>query len=374
MRVLFSSTPGEGHVRPLLPLARALKSRGHEVAFATGAGWERRLGEYGYPVLPAGIDHDSARRFVQPEELRDVAPADMRLFLFPRVFGRAQAPAKLPDLLEHMTTWRPDVVVYESADLAAPIAAAARGVPAVNHSFGVMIPLRPLEAAAEVVAPLWRQHGLEPDPHAGAFRGLYVDVAPPALSPTDPPGDVVRLRPAEPSAAPAPPPAGVETPYVYATMGTIWNEPRFFRLLLDALDGLPALLTTGRGRSVDGAVPDGVVVAEFLPQEDVLPHARAVVSHAGSGTMLGALAHGLPLVLVPQGADQFDNAAACARAGVAAVVGRGEADAAAIRGALDRVLTEPSFADAARRVAAEIAAMPSADQVAERVEAHAAAG
>jgi hypothetical protein len=310
---------------------------------------------------------------VDAAERSRVAPADLRVFLFPRIFGRGQAPAKTPELLEHARRWKPDAIVCETSDLAAPIVAAALELPLVNHSFGAMLPLRVAEAAAEVVAPLWRAHGLEPDPYAGAFRGLYVDVAPPSLAPAEPPGPAVRLRLVERAAAP-PPPAAVETPFVYATMGTIFNEPRLFRVLLDALDGLPAVLTTGRGTSVDGPVPDGVAVAEFLPQEDVLPHARAVVSHGGSGTMLGALAHGLALVHVPQGADQFDNAALCEAAGVGVTVRVGELDAAAVRGALDRVLGEASFESAARRLAAEIAAMPSAEEVAGRVEAYAAGG
>lgn len=373
MRILFATTPGEGHVRPLLPLARALVARGHEVAFATAASWAPRIEELGFRFFPAGVEHAAVRASVWRDDIRDLPPSDVRSVLFPRLFGSGHAPATLPDLLERAREWRPDAIVYESADLAAPIAAAALGLPAIHHSFGAMVPRRVLERAAETVAPLWREQGLEPDPFAGAFRGLYVDICPPALAGAEPLGPCVRLRPAEPSQGPPPPPAGVETPFVYATMGTIWNEPELFRVLLDALDGLPAVLTTGRATSAPGPIPAGVVVAEFLPQEDVLPHARAVVSHAGSGTMLGALAHGLPLVLVPQGADQFDNAVLCERAGVAVVLMRDAADAAAIRQALERVLAEPSFAEAARRVAAEIASMPAPEEVARTVEEHGAA-
>jgi UDP:flavonoid glycosyltransferase YjiC (YdhE family) len=374
VRILFSSTPGEGHVRPLLPLARALAARGHEIAFSTTAGWAPRLVEEGFPVFPAGIEHAAARSHVDAAERSRVAPADLRLFLFPRIFGRGQATAKTPQLLEHARAWKPEAIVTETSDLAAPIVAAALDVPLVNHSFGAMLPLRVAEAAAEVVAPLWRERGLEPDPYAGAFRGLYVDVAPPSLSSAEPPAPSVRLRLVARSSAPPRPPDGVETPFVYATMGTIFNEPQAFRVLLDALDGHPTVVTTGRGASIEGPVPAGIVVADFVPQEELLPHARAVVSHGGSGTMLGALAHGLPLVFVPQGADQFDNAVLCEAAGVAVTVLPAEADAGRIRAALERVLEEPSFAEAAGRLAGEIAAMPSADEVAERVEAYAAAG
>ncbi|MGH3072461.1 MAG: glycosyltransferase [Gaiellaceae bacterium] len=374
MRVLFSATPGEGHVRPLLPVARALAARGHEVAFATGASWSGRLEDIGFPVLPSGIEVAEARAHIDREELQAVAPGDKRLYLFPRIFGRGMAPAKTPELLRHAREWKPDAVVHESSDLAAPIVAATLGLPTVNHSFGAMVPRRVSAAAAEVVAPLWRDHGLEPDPYAGAFLGLYVDVAPPSLASAEPEGLSTRLRLVERATSPAPPPAGVDVPCVYATLGTIFNEPTMFRVLLDTLEGLPAVVTMGRGGSVEGPVPDGVVVAEFLPQEDVLPHTSAVVFHGGSGTMLGALAHGLPLVILPQGADQFDNAALCELAGVAVVVLPAEADTGSVRAALDRVLSEPPFTEAAARIAAEIAAMPSADEVAERIEVHAAAG
>jgi UDP:flavonoid glycosyltransferase YjiC (YdhE family) len=102
-----------------------------------------------------------------------------------------------------------------------------------------------------------------------------------------------------------------------------------------------------------------VRVERFVPQEQVLPRCAAVVAHAGSGSVRGALGHGLPLVLVPQGADQFDNAARCAAAGAAVVVRPQELAAEAVRLALKRVLEDPSFAEAARRVQAEIWAMPT---------------
>ena len=73
-----------------------------------------------------------------------------------------------------------------------------------------------------------------------------------------------------------------------------------------------------------------------------------MICHGGSGTTLGALAQGLPLVLVPQGADQFDNAARCVASGVAVVIGPGELSADAVRRALRQVLDDPSFAAAAR--------------------------
>lgn len=380
VRVLFSCVSLEGHFRPLLPLARALAAAGHEVTFATGADREQQ-------VLAAGFSHASAgpaeRESREPaaairRSLESIPVEARRRFGFSRIFALVHAPPKLPDLLELVRARRVDAIVHDSADLAAPIAAAALGLPSVNHSFGAMVPLSVLEHAAELVEPLWRDQGLEPEPYAGAFRGLYVDLAPPSFAWEQPQGASVRLRPvaAEPGEAPAWL-ADLDTPLVYATLGTIFNEPTLLRPLLDGLDGVPAALVT-IGRNVDpaeiGPVPAQIRVERFVPQAHVLPRCAAVVSHGGSGTTLGALAHGLPLVLVPQGADQFDNAARCAAAGVAVVVKPDELTADAVRAALRRVLDEPTFAAAARELQAEIEAMPTPEEVAEAVEAHAARG
>lgn len=268
--------------------------------------------------------------------------------------------------------------MYDSADLAAPIAAAVIGVPSVHHSFGAMIPLSALERAAEAAVPLWRDHGLEPDPHAGAFRGLYVDILPSSLAREQPLGERVAMRPVGAAAEAAP--ASLENlpaPLVYVTLGTIFNEPALLRALLAALDGeVSALVTTGR--DVDpaalGPAPPRVRIERFVDQASVLPGCAAVVCHGGSGTTLGALAHGLPLVLVPQGADQFDNAARCARAGAALVVRPDELTPAGVRSALRRVLDEPAFTEAAQRLAREIAEMGTPEEVARVVEAYAARG
>jgi UDP:flavonoid glycosyltransferase YjiC (YdhE family) len=106
----------------------------------------------------------------------------------------------------------------------------------------------------------------------------------------------------------------------------------------------------------------------------VLPACAAVVSHGGSGTLLGALAAGLPLVLLPQGANQFENAKRCERIGVSVSLFPEDASAGAIADALRGVLEQPSYRDAAARVRDEIAAMRSPDEVAAVVERHVAAG
>ncbi len=380
MRVLLSCIPQEGHFRPLLPLARALAAGGHEVAFATAAAWHPAVADAGFAALEAG----GSREELGAELARvraatlELPPAERRPLAFSGNFARVHAPRKLDELLRVAAEWRTDVVVHESSDLAAPLVAAALDLPVVHQSFGAMIPLPALERAADEIAPLWQAHGLEPDPYAGAFRGLYVDILPPSLSRERPPAETVAMRPVAPE--PGEPPPGLDAlapPLVYVTLGTVFNDPEALRALVAALDGdVSALLTVGR--DVDpaelGPTPARVRVERFVPQAHVLPLCAAVVAHGGSGTTLGALAHGLPLVIVPWGADQFDNAARCEAAGVAVVLPPGETRVDVLRAALRRVLDEPAFADAARAVQAEIAAMPTPEQVVGAIEAFAARG
>jgi len=130
-----------------------------------------------------------------------------------------------------------------------------------------------------------------------------------------------RVVEAAPSVAPvAWAPVEDPRPLVYITFGTIiGSTPHLrsvYRTSLDAVADLPvrALLTTGRGLEL-GAIPDNVHVEEWTPQRDILPRVAALVCHGGAGTLLGGLAAGLPMVIVPMGADQPHNGRLVAAAG-----------------------------------------------------------
>jgi UDP:flavonoid glycosyltransferase YjiC (YdhE family) len=134
------------------------------------------------------------------------------------------------------------------------------------------------------------------------------------------------------------------------------------------------LLTVGRRfNPADlGPIPDNVHVEAWTDQADVLAEADLVVCHGGSGTVLGALAVGIPMVMVPLFADQFENARRIAAAGAGQIVEPargsrrspiGDADARRITTAVNAVLTNPSYCDQAADIAAEMATAPTAGEV-----------
>jgi UDP:flavonoid glycosyltransferase YjiC (YdhE family) len=116
------------------------------------------------------------------------------------------------------------------------------------------------------------------------------------------------------------------------------------------------LVTTGP--AADPAAiraPANVSVRRWVRHADVLPYCSAVLTHGGHGTVIKALAAGVPLVVAPLGRDQPDNAARVVHAGAGLRVSR-KASVADLRTALGRVLDEPRFRAAARRMAATLAA------------------
>jgi MGT family glycosyltransferase len=95
-----------------------------------------------------------------------------------------------------------------------------------------------------------------------------------------------------------------------------------------------------------GPQPEHVRVVRYLPQAEVLPRADLVVSHGGSGTVIGALAHGLPGVLLPLGADQPHNADQCVRLGVDRVLDPVSVTPEQVRTAAGEVLADPGYRQA----------------------------
>lgn len=169
---------------------------------------------------------------------------------------------------------------------------------------------------------------------------------------------------------------------VVGLSSTFQRQEATLRRAVEALGRLPVrgLATTGpglarRGSGAGGAgpgldlgpVPANVTVVESVSHAAVLPRAAAVVTHAGHGTVMRALAAGAPLVCLPMGRDQNDNAAKVAFHGAGLVLGKG-ASPAAIARAVSRVLDEPGFRQAAARLGERVRADAQEDAATSELE------
>jgi UDP:flavonoid glycosyltransferase YjiC (YdhE family) len=384
MRILFSSTSALGHIQPMLPLARSLHGRGHEIAWATAEESHFRLEREGFRTVAAGVSWRARmaayqERYPEGRSLTGEARPD---HMFPRIFGAIGTDEMFDASVTFGREWRPDLVVSEAAELTGPLVARVLGVPQATHGFGLAIPPARLQRGADAIADLWARAGQDPRPYAGCYDHAYIDPYPASMQPDDR-SHIGRVHPIRPGGGPRqrsePAPdwlravLGDGRPVVYATCGTLFNEPGLLRMVAATLATRPdivAVVTLGPGAAPDalGPQPEHIHVTDYVDQDLVLPRASLVVSHAGSGTFLGALSYGVPQVCVPQGADQLRNAHAARQAGAGVAVFPDELHPASVKTAVDAALSDPDLAGNARRIAAEIAAMPSPDDVARELE------
>jgi len=385
MRVLFTTQPGLGHFHPLVPLARAVQAAGHEVAFACPASFAPHVRAADFAHFPAGLDWIETGIYDAFPALRTLPTATggawRATYVHIYVFAHATARRMLPDLLALGQRWRPNLVVRGTEEYAGCVAAEYWGIPHVsvqctaNNTYDFRL------ALAAQMDTLREGVGLPPDPIAEMlYRYLHLSATPPALLP---PGE--PLAPTARFLRPVPfdrsgdeeLPAWAATlpdrPMVYATLGTVFNQARpVFEAILAALRDEPvnAILTVGR--TVDpadfGPQPANVHIERYIPLSLLLPRCDAVVAHGGINTVLGALMHGKPLVLLPLGADHFANARGCEALGVGLGIGPGERTPAAIRAAVHEVMNNPSFRQKAEQIRDEMAALPGPEYAVQLLE------
>jgi UDP:flavonoid glycosyltransferase YjiC (YdhE family) len=373
MRILFSTVPAHGHLLPLLPLADAAKRDGHDVVVATGREGvieAVRRGFTAWDVGPSRAETDAAFRAAVPD-LSVIAPEQRIPTVVAGVFGAA-AFRRAEQLVPRAIEWSPDLVVHSISELAGAIAAARTGASHVVHGLGPLAP----EA--------WSWFGSRfaelcdawdvPELAESMLDTPYVDTCPPSFQ-SDAVSDFRNRLALRPSAgdvvSDAPLPWDDATlralPFertIHVTLGTIFYEATaVFETVLAGLRQLPVNVIVALGPGADprrlGDQPANVLVTHFAPHAALLPYCDALITQGGAGTILAALCHGLPHLILPQGADQFLNAATAERAGVAMQLPPPALTPDAVTAAVEQLLHDDTIRANAEHIQAEIATMPA---------------
>ena len=360
MRILFTFIGGSGHFLPLVPVARAAEAAGHAVAFGCGPSMRATVEAAGFAVFPLGTGSAAAPARL-PLRPIDVAREDEE---FRDRFVRGAAARRVPQMLALCADWRPDVVVCDEADFGSMLAAERLGLPHATVLVMAAGSFVRAEVIGEALNELRSAHGLPLDSGLEMlYRHLALSPFPPGFrDPAFPlPATAHAFRTTEAPAISARPPG---PPIVYFTLGTVFNleSGDLFSRTLAGRRALPIKVVATVGAGIDpaelGPQPANVRIERYIPQESILPKCSLVVSHGGSGSVLGALAHGLPMVLLPMGADQPLNAARCERLGVGRALDPIAASPALVGEAVSIVLADPRYRQTAARFRNEIAALP----------------
>ncbi len=381
MRALFAFTGGSGHFLPTLPVARALAAAGHEVRYTCQSAMLETVRRAGFEALDSGGRTLAAASARRPLVVADRAD---EIAVLSTVFAGAVARERAARVCEVARSFRPDVIVRDEVDFGAAVAAELLGLPHAAVTVlasGSMITPGLLD---EPLATLCGEVGLSH--RSAAFLDRHLTLVPVMPSFQDPASrplpNALAFRPDVLAGGPAV--AGNpevqrwlagprDRPLVYFTLGTVFHQESgdLFPRVLDGLQQLPVDVVVTVGREIDpvelGPRGQHILVERFVPQHQVLPHCRAVVSHAGSGTVVSSLACGVPLVLLPMGADQPFNADRCVALGVGRVLDAVAASPADVRDAVDDVLNTPSYLASAGRLRSEAATLPPAEVAADAV-------
>src|SRR5829696_2225416 len=397
-RYLFAITDGGGSVPPDASVVRALVDRGHDVRVLA----DRVLAP---DVATTGAEHIP---WTTAPQRPDLGPTSMVINdwdaktpqeAFVRVMdGVMTGPAQqfADDVRAELRRRPADVVVSNFFLMGAQIAARAEGVPVavlIPNLFampGWGIPpigpgLKPMRGPVgrardaligKATTRLFDRrlddlnaartaNGLEPlqhvlDQFSAADRILILTSRAFEFPQYSPPSTVRFCGPRLDDPAWAgvwAPPAGDDPLVLVGLSSTFMDHQAVLQRVATALGSLPVrgMVTTGPAiepSSVDA--PANVEVVRSAPHSEVLRHAAAVVTHGGHGTVIKALAAGVPQVCLPLGRDQLDNAARVDWHGAGLRL-KPKAAPAKIAEAVRRVIDDPSFAAAARRVGDAIA-------------------
>jgi MGT family glycosyltransferase len=416
-KFLFTLWEGGGETPPILSIVRATVEAGHEVTVladdvlgpdvqATGAEWipwatAPNKGSY-------SPDEDLARDWEAKTPL-----GAFKRFRDGIAFGPSARYAR--DTAAEIARRRPDVVVNPTLMFGAQAATEAAGIPqALLLTCSYVVPgtgaspygsgwapprnagerLR-LKLMDKLALRLWgsgltalnatrQEHQLAPVAHpldqVHAAERFLVLTSPAFDFPVpDLPANVRYVGPrlGDPAWAGGWTPPPGDAPLVLVGLSsTYMAQGDLLARIVEALGALPvrALVTLGPALDPDalGATPPNVTVVAAAPHAEVLEHAALVVTHAGHGTIIKSLAAGVPVVALPMGRDQPDNAARVVAAG-AGVTLKPSAKVPAIRAAVADVLAAPSYTAAAGRLAAAMAAEGETDRALAELEALAGA-
>lgn len=396
---LLVMVEGGGNVPAQMSIARRLATRGHTVHVLADRVVERDATLAGclFHTFIRAPQHNMRDR--QADVVRDwdaASPMDQLRRMGKHVmFGPAKAYAG--DVLDTIERVRPDAVAVDCLPFGAIIGAEKSGVPAAllfhlpyNAPVEGITPfglgLRPAKGPLGrlrdrvLVAAMRRafRFGLPPVNEARQELGLAplkdvfeqfhtlsrslvltsreYDFVPRGL-----PANVRYVGPqlddpAWPAAWTSPWPANAADPLIAVSLGSTYQrQEKTFAAIVEALGTLPV-----RGLAMLGEIdppalvaPRNVTIIRSAPHAAVLSLASAVVCHGGHGTVMKALSHGLPVVVMPFGRDQKDNGARVEAAGAGLSI-PAKSNRGRIAAAIRRLLEQPRFKEGAQRMAAII--------------------
>jgi UDP:flavonoid glycosyltransferase YjiC (YdhE family) len=357
-KIVFFTWPGGGNQPPAIGLAQQLRRAGHDIVVAGYADQATRFEALGLEFVTLTRSGGAWDAF---------DPADLMPILIGRIWATPDHVADTGEILDH---YQPDLVVVDCLMGVVLAAMETRPIPTmvlVHSSPGALAP--PGGPIDQMVLPhlnrIRATLNLEPvDSHWHAWeRHQVICASIPELDPLDadslPQATWVGPVFEEPIETDWTPDRHAATPLVLVSFssGPAWDQTSRIQRTIDGLAaaGIRAIVTTGAVEPNQLENPsEAITVVAYLPHDAILPYAAAVVTHAGHGTLAAALAHGLPIVAIPNlAADQPALAEQVAQLG-AGIHLHEDTTPADIARAVQTVIDDPAYSRSSRALADRI--------------------
>ena len=388
MHIAFVSLGAFGHINPTLALVTELVKQGVRVTYFTTEAFRNIIEPTGakFVAVPSWMaENDKHNDGEKKEDDGGVAAAVPFLFF-------NEAGAYIDTILDTLHDDKPDAIVHDFAGIAGTIAADNLNVPNVmlytsypsNDSYSVAAgfescpadhPLR--KAAAGIAAGYAEKYGCRVmtvkeifDGHGDFNLVMMQKKLVPNYESFDDSFVFTGVQIGKRTAFGSWKAPDNGKPLLYSSLGTAFNNwPEYYPILFDAVRDLDINVFAALG-SIDPAslkdIPANVEVGQMVPQLDILSQASVFITHAGMGGTGEAIYYGVPMIAIPQMEEQAITARQIEKLGLGvAFLDKSAITSEALKTAIQKLLTEPSYKAAAEQFSADMKTLGGAKASAE---------